>query len=165
MLSRVDDKKRGRGWDNKQKNHSTIQMMKPQGLRGRKTVDRVRRRGTKWNGRHMKISYLFKNASSEPVLSGALQRSSAQPPQSRRAQHDIVFLGTSASLRLHKSAVKRNRMRRRCKEALRTTLQGHAKLPSCQLLMTPKSSSLSCDFSELRADAEAFFTHLSKHVR
>jgi ribonuclease P protein component len=76
------------------------------------------------------------------------------------ALHDGVYVGTSASTKLNKSAVKRNIMRRRCREALRITALKAQKLPSYQLLIQPRSSSLSCDFDELRKDAEAFFQTL-----
>lgn len=121
--------------------------MKLSPLRGRKVVDRVRRKGRKWRGKHMGITLI-----------------AGRPPL---AKHDGLYAGTSASTKLNKSAVKRNKMRRRCREALRTTLKDTTKNQklttknlSVQLLIQPRSSSLSCDFDELLADAEAFFSTL-----
>jgi ribonuclease P protein component len=109
--------------------------MKLKGLRGRKVVDRVRRRGDRWRGKHMSITYVVSN-------------------------NEGLLVGTSASKKLHKSAVKRNKMRRRCREALRVTTKESTKNLNVQLLITPRSSSLTCDFNELRSDAEAFLNHL-----
>lgn len=72
------------------------------------------------------------------------------------APTDTLLVGTSASTKLHKSAVKRNRMRRRCREALRLTVKQEKTIPSCQLIISPRSSSLQCDFGELLKDAESF---------
>lgn len=73
-----------------------------------------------------------------------------------------LYVGTFASTKLHKSAVKRNRMRRRCREALRRVLQEYNKLPTVQLLIAPRSSSLDCDFADIEADVRRFLTSLSK---
>lgn len=80
-----------------------------------------------------------------------------------------IFVGILTSTRLHKSAVKRNRMRRRCREALRLTLkspsptpvQNPRPQPSAQLLILPRSSSLSQPFGEIIADAEHLVSFLS----
>jgi ribonuclease P protein component len=79
-----------------------------------------------------------------------------------------IYIGLVASTKLHKSAVKRNRMRRRCREAFRITLRdteaGRSVPRSAQLLLFPKSSSLSADFRELLADATRFLASLT-HAR
>jgi ribonuclease P protein component len=72
-----------------------------------------------------------------------------------------IYIGTVTSAKLDKSAVKRNRMRRRCKEALRLALKEKtssfqllASSSSYQLLIFPRSSSLSAPFAELSSDAD-----------
>ena len=72
-----------------------------------------------------------------------------------------VFIGTFASAKLHKSAVKRNRMRRRCREAFRITLKECNELPPMQLLLTPRSSSLDCAFTNIVNDVHEFLSHIS----
>ena len=96
-----------------------------------------------------------------------------------------LYIGVLTSVKLHKSAVKRNRMRRRCREAMRLvmvdmtalgerpreatglagsvagalhkrgeTARGVQPLSrSVQLLLIPRSSSLSAPFDELIVDA------------
>ena len=119
--------------------------MKITGLRGRKVVDRVRRKGKRWRGKHMNITY---------VVNGTLADTRYKTQETR-----AVLVGTSASTKLNKSAVKRNRMRRRCREALRVTIKDPTKNQKLttknlrlQLLLQPRSSSLTCDFVELRSD-------------
>ena len=141
-------------------------------LSGRKVVDRVRRRGSTWEGKDMKMIYVTsRGASTAPRLRHA-ERSAEQElsTESRHvaglAQHDVpqLLVGTLASTHLDKSAVKRNRMRRRCREALRIVLLAY-RLPltaHVQLLISPRSSSLTCPFPELLEDIRAFLTHL-KH--
>ena len=72
-----------------------------------------------------------------------------------------LYVGTSASLKLHKSAVKRNRMRRRCREALRTVVLSQEKLPTLQLLITPRSTSLDATFADIQDDVRAFLSTVS----
>jgi len=71
-----------------------------------------------------------------------------------------MYVGMVASTKLHKSAVKRNRMRRRCREALRTVVREHADLPTCQLLICPRSSSLDAPYAVLEEDVRAFLSVL-----
>lgn len=77
-----------------------------------------------------------------------------------------IYVGTVTSAKLDKSAVKRNRMRRRCKEALRLVLldTSHTSqlIPhtSAQLLIFPRSSSLSAPFPEILSDAERLLQFL-----
>ena len=123
-------------------------------LSGRKIVDRVRRRGQTWKGKHMKIIYMkheIRNSKSETNTKSEMAK---------------LFVGTLASTHLDKSAVKRNRMRRRCREALRIVLTADRwpLIADVQLLISPRSSSLTCAFSELEVDARTFLTHLTRHA-
>jgi|GEM_PF-401105 len=153
-------------------------------LSGRKTCDRVLRKGTLWRGKTMNVRYL------PGIPATAQQRYAGRAPQG-------LYLGTFASLSLSKRAVDRNRMRRRCREALRITIkdidsneknhrealggsdgtqrwsdtnrgkegswegnQGFPFRDSFQLLVSPRSSSLSCDFAVILADVRSFLTLL-----
>lgn len=69
-----------------------------------------------------------------------------------------IYMGTFASAKLHSSAVKRNRMRRRCREAFRLALQNHDDFPSAQLLLTPKIASLESSFELIEADVQTFLS-------
>ncbi len=71
-----------------------------------------------------------------------------------------VYLGTYASTTLDASAVRRNRMRRRCREALRLMIESTDNLRSAQLLATPKSASLDAPFALLQEDAAALLSLL-----
>ena len=152
-------------------------------LRGRKICDKVIAKGNVWKGKHMMVRW----------LPGApfLERNGSGDATALR-----LYMGTLASTRLHKSAVKRNRMRRRCKEAFRLALKdiqsnevaegspstgsglpGGALLRerraherktvgfpfmngSFQLLVTPRSSSLSCAFGDIQVDVRRFLSSL-----
>ena len=70
-----------------------------------------------------------------------------------------IYLGTFASSSLDASAVKRNRMRRRCREALRLTVENLPERASLQLLVSPRAASLDAPFELLQREAEAFFYH------
>ena len=109
-------------------------------LRGRKICDALLRKGRLWKGKHLMIRW----------LSGAPRHPAADP--ARRA----VYAGTLASRKLDKSAVKRNRMRRRCREALRVALKESEIHGTAQLLLLPRSSSLTCAFVEIQADIAQF---------
>lgn len=79
-----------------------------------------------------------------------------------------VYMGTIASTKLDKSAVKRNRMRRRCREALRTALLKEETFPTIQLLLAPRSASLTAPFTDIQTDIRTFLTHVhdrSKETR
>lgn len=126
-------------------------------LRGRKVAARVRAKGRLWRGKHMRISYLMMSLAQRTTnVVGEKHKMRNAKPES------ALYVGIAASTKLHKSAVKRNRMRRRCREALRVTLQPNTYnlSPSIQLLISPRSSSLTCDFAELRQDAQNFLNHL-----
>lgn len=114
--------------------------MQPLRLRGRKTSERLMRKGQVFKGKHLMVRYM--------------------PGAPRKDDKPGIYLGTFAGGKLDKRAVVRNRMRRRCREALRVELQQHAELPTAQLLLSPRSSSLEVDFSEIRADARALLTFL-----
>ncbi len=114
-------------------------------LSGRKRCDLVQRKGSRWNGKHLSIKW----------LPGPPRHPNVNP--STRA----LYVGVVTSLALDASAVKRNRMRRRCREALRIALQKYTKtLPTIQLLLVPRSSSMQCAFQEIEADIETFLSTL-----
>ena len=119
--------------------------MKLQRLSGRKRCEYIRRKGKVWKGKHMLVRYEF----------GAPHHPNIDP------EDNAVYLGTYATTKLHKSAVKRNRMRRRCREALRVQIAEAEKLPTVQLLLTPRSSSLEVDFLDIHTDVRTFLTLLS----
>lgn len=118
--------------------------MKLSRLSGRKVNDSLRRKGNVWKGKTMTIRWLL-SAPRNPNIN----------PESPG-----LYVGTAASVKVHKSAVKRNRMRRRCREALRVYVKDMAKLPTCQLLITPKIASLTCDYHEIKNDIETFLTRI-----
>ncbi len=117
-------------------------------LSGRKVCERVKTKGILWKGKHMQARIMHGLPRNFPVTT---------PPS--------ILVGILTSTRLHKSAVKRNRMRRRCKEALRVTLKNQ--IPntkfqgSSQLLLLPRSSSLSAPYGEILADAVSLISFLS----
>lgn len=111
-------------------------------LRGRKICDRVLRHGSVWKGKHFNIRWL----SGHPRHPAAV------------TSKEGIYAGSIASTKLDKSAVKRNRMRRRCREALRLSLPRFPEVPTTQLLLAPRSSSLSAPFLELQRDIDAFLT-------
>jgi len=116
-------------------------------LRGRKICDRVLRKGNVWKGQTMLMRWL--------------PGTPAHP--AANAGEDAVYVGTLASRALSKKAVERNRMRRRCREALRVVLKnGPAPCPSrsVQLLLCPRSPSLHAPFTLLREDVERFLLML-----
>ncbi len=116
-------------------------------LKGRKVNDLVQRKGNVWRGKHIVIRW----------LPGAPRRPDSDPAIM------ALYVGTSASTKLHKSAVKRNRMRRRCREALRLTVQKRESVPTLQLLLSPRSSSLDSPFEELLSDIAEFLLSVSPH--
>lgn len=113
-------------------------------LSGRKVCERVKTKGMPWKGKHLQARLL--RGAPRPL-----------PPEAAG-----LFVGVVTSAKLDKSAVRRNRMRRRCREALRTvalamqpdTQPERAAFPrSVQLLLLPRSSSLTAPFGELQDDA------------
>lgn len=116
-------------------------------LHGRKTCQHVLSKGTLWRGRTMNIRWM-----------------SGVPLNIRRTLKERspegLYVGTFAPLSLSKRAVDRNRMRRRCREALRITMREEREFSAVQLLLSPRSSSLSCDFRAILADVRSFLTFL-----
>jgi ribonuclease P protein component len=127
-------------------------------LSGRKVCERVKTKGFLWKGKHFNARY----------LKGLPRNLPESAPQG-------LYTGLVTSTKLDKSAVKRNRMRRRCREALRVTLRNqqtskpvNQQTPpvnhssqSYQLLLLPRSSSLSSPFGEIQNDAEALVRFLT----
>lgn len=109
-------------------------------LKGRKRNERVQRKGQYWRGAHVTAKFLF------------------ECPSYATCTEPTVFLGCKTSTKLAKRAVDRNRIRRRCKEAMRLTLPQCQKIPTVQLLLAPKSSSLEAPFTELLADVNDLLT-------
>ena len=126
--------------------------MKLYRLSGRKVCERVKTKGLLWKGRHLFARYLL-----------GLPR--AYPESSPSG----IYVGTLTSTKLDKSAVKRNRMRRRCREALRVVLRElstvHSPASTIQLLLLPRSSSLECNFEELSQDIDRLLLHLNPRAR
>ena len=118
------------------------QRMQIQRLKGRKATDYLRRRGNVWKGKTMVVVWL----PGHPW--------NVDADRSMRS----IYVSATASSKLHKSAVKRNRMRRRCREAFRTIIKDHEKLPTVQLLISPRSSSLDCVFGDIQADVHRFLS-------
>lgn len=116
-------------------------------LSGRKVCERVKTKGLLWKGKHMQAR----------IIPGF-------PRHFPKDAQSGLYIGTVTSAKLDKSAVKRNRMRRRCKEALRLALKDlgekassfplPASRSSYQLLIFPRSSSLIAPFTELSSDAD-----------
>ena len=115
-------------------------------LPGRKNCDRVRVKGALWKGRHLNVRW----------LAGDPYHLSSKPAAPE------LYVGVLSSTKLDKSAVNRNRMRRRCREALRLLVARDPKIAafprSLQLLLLPRSSSLGCTFSELSDDLSRFLS-------
>lgn len=116
--------------------------MKLSRLSGRKVNDFLRRKGNVWKGSTMTIRWL-PSAPRNPNIN----------PEAK-----AIYVGTAASIKLHKSAVQRNRMRRRCREALRVHVKDMDKVSTIQLLITPKIASLTCDYSDIQRDIASFLS-------
>jgi ribonuclease P protein component len=114
-------------------------------LSGRKTCDFVLRRGRVWKGKTMNIHWL-------PGSPKKLGYDAKKP---------ALYVGTFASSRLSKSAVERNRMRRRCREALRLSVHDQGVSCTAQLLISPRFASLKASFELLLADVRLFLSLLS----
>ncbi len=134
--------------------HYAMSMIRFLRLSGRKVCENVKKKGLLWKGRHFQVRYLF----------GAPRTIKSLPQD-----FATLYCGLLTSIALDKSAVKRNRMRRRCKEALRLVVKAknnelHLKEISShgifQLLVIPRSSSLSAPFEEVQNDANALLAFL-----
>ena len=113
-------------------------------LTGRKTSEFLMRKGRRWRGKTINVHW----------LPGSPRKGEALLPPG-------VYIGTFASTKLDKSAVKRNRMRRRVREAFRLTVGEAENLPSVQLLVSPASASLKAPFEEIREDVLRFLSTLT----
>ena len=113
--------------------------MKLHHLSGRKVCDGVIRKGRLWKGKHLIVRW----------LPGA-------PKGLKLPVKQGFYVGTLASTKLSKKAVERNRMRRRCREALRLAVKDRASLPTIQLLLCPRAASLHAPFPHLSDDLRAF---------
>ena len=131
-------------WDKRHGKSIAVQcvLMKLLRLRGRKACGYVLRKGKVWKGSTMVIRWL------------------SASPRTVSGREAGLYVGTVASTKLHKSAVKRNRMRRRCREALRKIVREQEKFPTCQLLICPRSTSLHAPFVEIENDIRAFLSTL-----
>ncbi|HVW66422.1 MAG TPA: ribonuclease P protein component [Candidatus Peribacteraceae bacterium] len=129
--------------------------MKLSHLRGRKINDYLMRKGTVWKGKTMMIRWLRGAPRLRQGSGGQARRLNVDP--AKRA----LYVGTVASTKLHKSAVKRNRMRRRCREALRTLVQNRTDIPTTQLLISPRIASLDSPFELIEADIQTFLSALT----
>ncbi len=119
-------------------------MVKPFSLSGRKRCDRINRKGMVWKGKTFQARFVW----GVPKSPGQVL-----PPAG-------LYLGTFAPSSLSKKAVERNRMRRRCREAFRLHLLTLTEVPSLQLLICPRSSSLQCAFGDIADDVRTFFSSL-----
>ncbi len=119
--------------------------MKLRRLQGRKVNSVIQRKGRAWKGQTMVIKW----------LPGTPPSKGRQGPLA-----EGMYLGTFASAALDSSAVRRNRMRRRCREALRLTIETLPARQSMQLLVSPRAASLDAPFELLLRDVVAFFSHL-----
>ena len=124
--------------------------MRLQHLHGRKTADLVMRKGRVWRGKMMVIRWL------SGVPKAQLQRCK----QMGGTPNAGLYVGTFASTKLHKSAVIRNRVRRRCREALRIVVRERLSVPTAQLLVCPRSASLKAPFTLIEEDVKAFLATL-----
>lgn len=118
-----------------------------QHLRGRKTNDRVLRQGTLWRGKTFQVRWM----TGVPRSVWLTEKENA--PQG-------IYLGTFAPVSLEKRAVLRNRMRRRCREAVRILYKEETTFPTFQLLLSPRSSSLSSTFVDIEKDVRTLFSFL-----
>lgn len=120
-------------------------IMRLQRISGRKRCAYVLLKGKRFNGKHISINWLH-----GPPLHPNIPRTEKG-----------VFVGIATSTKLHSSAVKRNRMRRRVREAFRLYAKDHAHLPTVQLIARPKSSTLTCTFEAIQEDVQRFFSTVS----
>jgi ribonuclease P protein component len=112
-------------------------------LQGRKTSEQVLRKGRVWKGKTLNVHWI-----------------SGPPKREKESANRGLFVGTIASAKLHKSAVVRNRMRRRVREALRIIAKEMPEIDSAQLLLAPRSASLTAPFEDIQKDVRTFLTTL-----
>lgn len=109
-------------------------------LKGRKTCDRLLKRSQVWKGNTMIIRW----------CRGAPRRPDADPVR------PALYVGTLASAKMQPSAVKRNRMRRRCREALRKAVLLLDQIGPVQVMLAPRSASLHCPWGDIERDIASF---------
>ena len=119
--------------------------MKLLSFRSRKACDFLMRKGNQWKGKTMNVRWMM-----------------GLPKKKGVAMKQGIYMGTYASTKLHKSAVKRNRMRRRCREAFRLSVKNQDDLSTMQLLVSPRIASLESPFEEVLADVQMFLSVLPK---
>ncbi len=117
-------------------------------LSGRKVCDAVVRKGRVWKGKHLIVRWL-------PGLPKGLKPAAKQG----------LYVGTLASAKLSKKAVERNRMRRRCREALRLAVRERDSLPTIQLLLCPRAGSLHAPFPDIQREVGMFLSSLPRSER
>jgi ribonuclease P protein component len=110
-------------------------------LQGRKANDYVLRRGRVWKGKTFNVNWLPGPPKLHPDRAG-------------------LYVGTFASTRLDKSAVARNRMRRRVREALRIIAKETSDIPTAQLLVSPRSGSMNAPFEDIVREMRMFLSQL-----
>lgn len=115
--------------------------MKLSPLSGRKANDFILRRGRVWKGKMFNVNWM----SGPPKLHAGVLG---------------LYVGTFASVRLSKSAVERNRMRRRIREALRIIAKETENIPTAQLLISPRSASLNAPFEDIVREMRVFLSQL-----
>lgn len=112
-------------------------------LHGRKVNDYLLRKGRVWKGKTMIVRWL------------------PGPPRSlEKVPQQGIHLGTMMSAKSEKSAVLRNRMRRRVREAFRLHVQKGGSFPTVQLLVSPTRASLDSPFALLEQDVQRFLSAL-----
>jgi ribonuclease P protein component len=105
------------------------------------------RHGRSWRGKHIHAR----------ILAGAPRHPAV------KTQRTALYVGAVVSSKTDKSAVRRNRMRRRCREALRVFIKNKRISSPAQLLLLPRSSSLDADFKELQDDVDSLLSFLFPH--
>lgn len=110
-------------------------------LQGRKANDYILRKGRVWKGKNFNVNWLPGPPKLHPDRAG-------------------LYVGTFASTRLDKSAVARNRMRRRVREALRIIAKESASIPTAQLLVSPRSASMKAPFEDIVREMRMFLSQL-----
>ena len=139
--------------------------MKLSRLKGRKTSERLLREGNVWKGNTFVVRWTEGAPRLHQQPSPKLWPSKGFGEQARNQRVNTVaqclFVGALISAKTEKSAVKRNRMKRRCKEAFRKEVKERSDLPTMQLLLAPRRSSLECDFEEIVSDVREFLSHVT----
>ena len=128
------------------KRESESTTMKLSRLHGRKSATLLLDRGHVWKGQTMVIWWL--------------PQAPRHPAVDRTALG--LYVGTLASKKLHTSAVKRNRMRRRCREALRVQAASEELKMPVMMLVIPRIRSLTCDYTDIVDDVREFLKALTR---